>query len=268
VNPLAATSRSRPVPGAQAVSGRLVPLCRRLAWRHPEWWSLAASAAAWGLIVARASSAARGPSSPHGHHGTAALSLHSHPSGWWPAALDWLLMIMAMMLPLVVEPIRTAAARSLWARRHRAIAGFLLGYVTPWLLLGALAGGLIAAVGLRQRTSLPVAAAIAFAVAAAWQLTPIKRRALRWCHRTVPLAPSGWRADRDCLHFGWTIGCRCVVSCGALMMACLLGGHGILAMTGVATVGAAERFLPRADPRIWGVAVVGLAAVYAWGALG
>jgi predicted metal-binding membrane protein len=48
----------------------------------------------------------------------------------------WLVMTVAMMVPLTVASIRTTAARSLWSRRERAVAGFLLGYLGPWLIAG------------------------------------------------------------------------------------------------------------------------------------
>jgi Predicted metal-binding integral membrane protein (DUF2182) len=261
-------SSSRRAPAETTDVARLLPLTRETAWRHPEWWSLAASAMAWVLILARARSGAMGAGSAHSHYhgGTAVLPLVGEASVWRMEALDWLLMVVAMMLPMVVDPIRTTATRSLWARRHRAIGGFLIGYVTPWALLGLLVSGLIAALGVGGWLRLP-AAAIGFALAAAWQVTAIKRRAVLWCHRTTPLAPSGWRADRDCLRYGWMIGWRCLVSCWAMMVACVLAGHGILAMACAAVVGVAERQLPRADRRLATAAIAGLALMYATAAM-
>ncbi len=58
----------------------------------------------------------------------------------------WMLMVVAMMFPLVIGSVRTVAARSLWRRRHRAIAGFLTGYAGAWFLVGLVASMLIALV--------------------------------------------------------------------------------------------------------------------------
>ena len=88
-----------------------------------------------------------------------------------------------------------------------------------------------------------------FAIAAVWQLAPIRLRALRACHRSVPLAPRGWRADADCLRFGWLTGGQCVLSCWALMLACVLAGHTLLAMVGVAAIGVAERYFVQPGQR-------------------
>jgi len=158
--------------------------------------------------------------------------------------LYWLLMVAAMMVAFILNEVRAAAIASLWARRHRAIAGFLLGYFAPWLVLGIVAAALRD--GLWSHTN--AAVALAFVVAAIWQRTSMHARALAACHRRLPLAPIGWRADRDCLRFGGTIGIACVWSCWPLMLACTLSGHALVAMIGGVIVTGLERwsFRPRA----------------------
>lgn len=198
-------------------AGRLRPLTR-LAWRHPEWWALALSAGAWALMLR-----------PHAHHIDGPLT-------------HWLLMTIGMMLPMVVMPMRAAAERSLWSRRHRAITGFLVGYLACWLAIGVATS----MVSVRHE----LAGGIAFAVAGAWQLTRRKRMALTGCHRVMPLAPRGWRADRDCVLFGAHIGTRCVISCWALMLACFFSGHALLAMAGITAVCLIERYTRRPDHRL------------------
>jgi hypothetical protein len=198
-------------------------------WVHPEWWTLALSGTAWMVMWYYASDAA-------GH------GLHHRMPVQQELAL-WLWMVAAMMLPLALDAVRLAAARSLWPRRHRAIAGFLAGYFAPWLALG------IAVAALRQAawTHTETAAGLFFAAAAFWQRTPLHSRALAGCHRTQPLAPVGWPADRDCLRFGGNIGAACVWSCWPLMLACAFTGHHWVAMVGGMAIGAAERwaFRPR-----------------------
>jgi predicted metal-binding membrane protein len=216
----------------------------RLAWRHPEWWSLALCAAAWlALIASTADGAAPQAWARHAIHDAPAAS----------PILDggrWLTMVVAMMVPLVLEPIRTTAARSLWRRRHQAIGGFLAGYVVPWLLAGLAFAistwTLSVAIGAAVRSWWPMA----FVLAAVWQLAPAKRRALVSCHETRPLAPHGWPALRDCFSFGWMVGVRCVATCWALMLVCVLGGHSLTIMAGIAALGAAERTSRHATPRV------------------
>jgi hypothetical protein len=164
-----------------------------------------------------------------------------------------------MMLPLVFFNVRGTAERSLWARRHRAIAGFLAGYFLPWLALGALAAPL------RQIpwTRTPLFVALAFAASAAWLRTRMHKRALVDCHGTQPLAPLGWRADFDCLRFGCSISIACVRSCWLLMLACAFSGHGPVAMAGGIAAGCLERFSFRPRTRSPLLVTLAIAGYYA-----
>jgi predicted metal-binding membrane protein len=150
---------------------------------------------------------------------------------------NWMLMVVAMMFPLVLDSVRRTAARSLWTRRHRAIAGFLLGYLSLWAAVGVLASFIPAK-----------SAAAGFALAAIWQLTPMKSRAVLSCHRTMPLTPTGWRADLDCIRFGWHIGGGCLISCWALMLACVLSGHALFAMVAITAAAITERYATQIAP--------------------
>ena len=217
-------------------------------WLHPEWWTVALCAIGWTAMLLHGWQHAG-----HGVHHWMTLTQE---------LLYWLLMVAAMMLPLVVDRVRVTAVGSLWARRHRAMAGFLAGYFAPWLVLGVVAAGLRQA-SWTHSYAIP---ALSFAVAALWQLTPMHRRALVACHRRRPLAPVGWQADRDCLRFGGLIGLACVSSCWPLMLACTLAGHGLIAMTGGMALGAAERWSfrpPRRAVLAGTLALVGYYAVLA-----
>lgn len=230
----------------------IVTPVERLRWRHPEWWALTLSVFAWTSMFAGAWTAADSGTLHAGH-------AHASSSPLWTAAGGWLVMIAAMMLPLLVDPIRTAAARSLWPRRDRAVALFLAGYVGPWLLAGAIA--LPAAVLLQRTASPATVASLAFMLAALWQMTPMKKRALLACHRTMPLAPRGWRADRDCLRYGARVGLECVVSCAPMMAAAALASHALIPMVGVSVIALVERRAPRL-PALFtaaGLAALGLA---------
>jgi predicted metal-binding membrane protein len=60
---------------------------------------------------------------------------------------------------------------------------------------------------------------VALALAAGWQLTVHKRRALQDCHRPAPLPPRGRRATVGVIRFGVRNGLACVRSCWAMMLA-------------------------------------------------
>jgi predicted metal-binding membrane protein len=155
----------------------------------------------------------------------------------------WALMVVAMMLPSALPAVRHVGANSLRWRRRRAMATFVAGYAAIWIALGA------ASVVILRLSSLPKAAiapAVALALAAAWQLTPYKRRALSDCHRPSPLPPRGRRAAMGVLRFASRGSLACVRSCWALMLAMGLAQSmpifWMVAVTGIVTV---EKFAPK-----------------------
>lgn len=213
-------------------------------WIHPEWWSLALCGVGWVVMLL---------------HGGRHAGHEVHQAGTLGDELPrWMWMVAAMMLPRLTYEVRGTAERSLWARRHRAIAGFLTGFGIPWLGLGIIAV-------LLRRASWPhtyAAPALAFAGAALWQLTRMRKRALMECHRSLPLAPKGWRADRDCLRYGSAIGAACVQTCWPLMLGCMLSGHSLIAMAGGMIVGAGEQWPTRMRFPVAMAGTLALAAYY------
>jgi predicted metal-binding membrane protein len=203
----------------------------RLAWRYPEWWALALSAAAWASMFQK-----------HAHHRA--------------PMLQWVVMTAAMMFPMIAGSLRIAAERSLWRRRHRAIAVFLIGYVVCWLAFGMA----LVLLGVPARPEFAIGA---LAIAGIWQLTRAKRLALAGCHFTMPLAPKGWRADRDCLAYGWKTGTRCVISCWAIMLACFATGHSLIAMGGLTAICAIERYTYRPSQLLLGGTLIAAAIIIA-----
>jgi predicted metal-binding membrane protein len=214
-------------------------------WLQPEWWAVALAGGAWLAVSARALAGGDHLS----HTGTTIAG----------AVTQWILMIVAMMVPTLIDSIREVAGRSFWHRRHRAVAVFLAGYLSAWILFGALLAVPAAALPPELRRNL---LPMVLLIAAAWQLSPVKWRSVMACHRRIPLAPSGWAATRDCLKQGWAIGHPCIVACGPLMIACALV-HDVRLMTAVAALGWFERaaFRPRPYPAIAVLAV--LAAITA-----
>jgi hypothetical protein len=222
---------------------------RQAVWRRPEWWALSLSAVAWVAMIA--------PAGADAHHH---MEMEGRWSAWVGGFRHWSLMSIAMMLPLMVEAVRTVAARSLWSRRDRAICAFLCGYLGLWLLAG---GVLTLAVVLANanREINPLVVAVVFALAAGWQFTPAKRVALSWCHRTQPLALRGWSADCDCFRYGFTLGVGCLASCGIAMIGCALANHSLLVVGCASSVVIVERYRARADQRL----LAGLLAAVAVG---
>jgi predicted metal-binding membrane protein len=222
---------------------------RRFLARHPEWWALAAAAAAWAMMVALPH-----PDASHaGHHG------HAPSAG--PGALAMAAMVVAMMLPMAIPGIRHAASSSR-ERRQRAVTGYVMGYLAVWLLaMPAIAAGWTRAASLAGWTA---AAAGTVAFAALWEALPLRHRLAHRCRRTVPLARHGWRADADCARYGATSGVACVGTCWALMAACVAFAHSLPVMVVLFGVQMAGRY-GRSAPALAAAAVLvaGLAAVVA-----
>jgi predicted metal-binding membrane protein len=217
----------------------------RVAVRYPGWWVLIASAAAWTLLVVNGSMPQSFPLCLPPSLGRAGQVAAGLEAAWQTrvatgAMMGWVLMAVAMTPPLAMGLIRHVSVRSFAPRRYRAVLEFVLGGLAPWILFGAVAVPVLLWLPMSGHTQ-SVAAAVAFAAAAAWQLTPAKRLVLRRCHRTQPLAPAGWQADRDCLRYGLIHGGYCVASCWAMMLACMVTAHPWLAMLYVQIIAHNER---------------------------
>jgi predicted metal-binding membrane protein len=221
-----------------------------LRWR-PDWPFAVLIVLTWAALLAgagghdqgNAEPAADAPAHAH-HHGSpgasppAATEAGGDSSSGLPAALpDWTLMSVAMMAPVALPAMRHVGLNSIRSRRQWAMSVYFVVYVLVWVVFGTivLTGTRLArdTIGVDGRMLI----VMVLAVAAAWQLTRIKRRALVRCGRTVPLPPVGLRADAGCARFALLQGWRCVVSCWALMLVMAVVGHSNLvwmaALTGL-----------------------------------
>jgi predicted metal-binding membrane protein len=168
------------------------------------------------------------------------------------------LMATAMMVPTAMPAVRHVGGKSLYWRRRRATVEFVAVYVALWTMFGAAVLGSLAS--LRPAGS-PYALAAALALAAIWQLTPPKRRALRACHRSRPLPPRGWRASAGVADFALRYGGACLASCWAMMLAATLSGPGrLLWMPALAAAMAAEKLAFKPRRASWRVAALLAAA--------
>jgi predicted metal-binding membrane protein len=213
-----------PKPGFAPVRWPGLTVLRSWTAAHPEWWSLTISFIAgwlllsnWALADAVALCQARE---------TLPDLWDNMRTAWNVGAvtgmgLNWFVMALAMVPPLTLPLIRHVAARSFTARRDRSVALFLAGVIGVWLCVGLVLTLAVACWPPLMGIGVPGGGA-AMIAAAIWQVTPMKRRALRRCHRTFPLMPWGWRADCDCIRHGLRHGLTCVANCWALMCAAML----------------------------------------------
>jgi predicted metal-binding membrane protein len=214
----------------------------RVRWHHPEWAVALLAVVAWVALAGLqrrgwgpfgiASAAGHEAMHHAGHQAAAPAGVAG--TGWLAAQGGWLLMATAMMVPPALPAVRRVAMDSRWRRRQRAGATFIAAYLAVWALFGLLAVSAARWAGLPAGAGWPLAAALA--VAAAWELTPSKRRWLRAGHRSVPLPPDGWKADLGCASAGLTYGRACLGAGWALMLPMAVAGHAGLALTVVLTV--------------------------------
>ena len=227
--------------------------------KHPEWWTLAASLCGW-ILIGLASENSTFLFICSSQRFDLIETIAAHVQSWplffrlGPEFMGWLLMIVAMMLPLTIASVRHVAFRSFAWRRDRAIACFLLGYLAVWAFVGVALMPFAILVRSLGDTGSMFYMLFGVLLTLGWQLTAMKSRALRRCHRTATLSPRGWRADLDCLRFGLAAGGNCVVSCWALMTTLFLGYHGLLLMACAQAIVAFERY--QLSPRDLGLALI------------
>ncbi|HVY13614.1 MAG TPA: DUF2182 domain-containing protein [Rhodopila sp.] len=178
----------------------------------------------------------------------------------WTVLVPWVLMVTAMVPPMSAGLLRYVALRSLRARRYRAMTLSLGGVLGVWLAGGMAAAPVIAA--LLAAWPIQALCVAAYFLAAAWQFAPLRRRAVRRCHRVRPLAGDGWAADRDCFVLGVARGGDCLLACGPMMLAGVLSGHALLGMAVMAVIAQAERWARDPAPGPAAVILACLAVVY------
>ena len=195
----------------------------------------------------------------------AAAQFHHHAlyeSGrpFWLAALmvlaAWQVMTAAMMLPSSLGFIRVYAATARNAPEFpRAFGLFLFAYFVLWTAFALLAfgGDMLLHRGvdgwpwLRARARLIPAATLA--LAAIYQLTPLKDACLRACrHPALYLVRHYRRGVRNGFRIGFDHALFCLGCCWALMLVMFAAGVAHLAWMGVlALVMLAEKGAPRGD---------------------
>jgi predicted metal-binding membrane protein len=199
------------------------------------------SAVAWILLVVEP-----GGAGFHTRHSGAMLGAKS----WKEWASGWTVMVAAMMVPLLVAPVRHVRNTSFARRRVRAIALFVAGYAAVWMMAGVVLLPLTLEVRLAAADpSIPLT--LAAMIAFLWQCSPVKQRCLNRAHAHQELAAFGPAADIDALGFGLRHGIWCVGSCWALMLLPLLVSSGHVASMVVVSVWLVGERLDRPMPPRW-----------------
>ena len=191
---------------------------------------------------------------------------------WFGAAARYLGMLMLVMVPMMLPSLvpmlsryRRSARGTHGIHLHGLTALVAIGYLVIWAVLGAVAygvgAGIMAAMMHWEPVAewLPLATGGALLLAAGVQFTSWKARQLARCREDpacgsphLPNASSAW------CH-GLTMGVRCSLCCGSLMLALLATGMmDLVAMAAVTLAISAERLAPAPlrVARVAGVAIV------------
>lgn len=138
-------------------------------------------------------------------------------------ALAWMVMLLAMMAPLLITPLRHVRAQVLARNRVWAGLAFVLGYGLSWMMAGAVL--LTLALWLRMGTAASAhwaVAGLALLLALFWQAAPWRQKARNRAHRFPPIAGFAPRAFRDAFGFGLRHSGWCVLTCAPLMLVTLV----------------------------------------------
>jgi predicted metal-binding membrane protein len=207
---------------------------------------LIVSLAGWVMLLTRSGSASALSSAMCG--GSGSLSPESPALGLGHQVSNWVLMLMAMMMPTLAPPVYFIWQTSFARLRAMLITLFFSGFGLVWLLVGAaLTGAQLAASALAPQSWWP--AGVVGLVALIWQASPFKQICLNRCRRHLPLAAFGFAAAWDGFKTGWVHGMWCAGSCWASMLfpMVLPSGHHA-AMAAVTVLMFCERMDPAARP--------------------
>jgi predicted metal-binding membrane protein len=200
--------------------------------RHPEWWMILLSSAAWVFLA------------------VGSQTSHGQASGPGPRIAALAAMIVAMMLPLTAGRLREQA-RSTTSPCHRAAAAFVVGYLAVWVVamfaIDAVWRLTLSAAGWTMAGGIVIAAAVLWEVASG-----------KW--RQVPHGHGG-RKEAGSAGSGAAAGASCVAACWALMAACVAFAHTLPVMAAFFLVQLHGRYRRPASPALAALAVLGVCLV-------
>lgn len=169
---------------------------------------------------------------------------------WSPEliALDWVLMVLAMMPVLLSGPISHIIRSVRSSHIIPALVFFALGYVLTWLLAGAVFLPLLIILSILTANGVDILCALTIAIV--WSGSPLAQFARNRCHKFTRI---GWRfyiVLKDSLRQGLITGTACVGSCWAWMILPMTIERGHIVVMGIVVIILfAERLTPPTSPK-------------------
>ncbi|HVA84004.1 MAG TPA: DUF2182 domain-containing protein [Candidatus Binataceae bacterium] len=172
-----------------------------------------------------------------GMAGMAGMPGMSMASPWsaaalWLTFLMWAVMMVAMMLPSAAPMVATyalvAAGRGSSSRIHVWL--FAGGYVAVWIAFSAVVTVLQTAMDQAAMLTgamrvAPLMGGVILALAGAYQLSPLKRKCLRYCQSPLGFLMTHWRdGGAGAIAMGLDHGAFCVGCCWMLMALLFVAG--------------------------------------------
>lgn len=154
----------------------------------------------------------------HGHH-------HHHINS--PSVIDqvfnihWVLMLIAMMLPLHADAIKYVWGKNFPNKRYISILCFWVGYIIVWSIVGLISYAFMSGLEQLYGENSLITLLIFLFLLVVWQASPWKQRSLNRCGFIPVIYPFGWRAFKDSFVYGLKKAGWCVGSCWALMLVSL-----------------------------------------------
>lgn len=135
--------------------------------------------------------------------------------------LGWFLMLLAMMLPKMIIPVRFICSRSLAKNRFWCSTLLLGGYLMIWMMAGIILSGLVILLNQTGSANL-LLISLLLIVVFVYQGSPVKQVCLNHSHHHHVVAAFGLEAFKDSFRMGVTHGLWCVGAGWALMLLPLL----------------------------------------------
>lgn len=244
----------------------------RLMWQHPRvfldafgqgpWpFVFLVSALGWGATIALQTGVSFTPlcvalGSDWLTQGKASLEALFYFISPGEILISWVIMVVAMMLPLWGDAIFHVWRSNLKKKRFYSVCLFVFGSFAIWVPAVILVLGIMMGVHLLLgHNALQYSFWLILVAVLIWQASPLKQYSLNNCHLRPGLAIFGGRWFRHQIWFGARQGIWCVATCGPLMIlpfvAPTISAHFLL-MLGTSVLLIIERFMA-ARPAKWRV---------------
>jgi predicted metal-binding membrane protein len=236
---------------------------KKLLTKYPQWWVWLLSLMGWSWLFFQAIAVDNNERFPGGAiycipPGTTLplneiheIAVGTFTTNIWNVVsnglLPWLIMVIAMMYPLLDEPINHVAVSVKRKDKNWAIFDFLIGYLFVWGIIGLLFLLLPVLVNVLFENQTWIVSALikmsGFCLCAILVWHPARGIKMIKCSQTIPIGIQSWRLHLDSLTYGMRMGVICLNICWVPMVALMLAHHNLILMYLTTGILIFERYL-------------------------